>query len=99
MMGKACVAFGKKEYRTALLYYKKCLRLNPNCPADVRIGMGYCFARLGREDKARLAFERALELDPTNIAAVVGKLQQSFKIIRSNRRIFDNEILRVRYPY
>ncbi|KAL7074104.1 hypothetical protein ACQ4LE_006593 [Meloidogyne hapla] len=71
MMGKACIAFNKKEYKTALQYYKRCLRLNPNAPADVRVGMGYCFARLGRMDKARLAFERALQLDPKNVPSIV----------------------------
>uniref|UniRef100_A0A914MTH3 Uncharacterized protein n=1 Tax=Meloidogyne incognita TaxID=6306 RepID=A0A914MTH3_MELIC len=71
MMGKACIAFNKKEYKTALQYYKRCLRLNPNAPADVRVGMGYCFARLGRMDKARLAFERALQLDSKNVPSIV----------------------------
>lgn len=26
----------------------------PDCPADVRLGIGYCLAKLGRLDKARL---------------------------------------------
>lgn len=88
MMGKACIAFSRKEYKNALFFYKKCLRLNPNCPADVRVGMGYCLSRLGKHEKTRfsflilpkfkfyleyfrLAFERALELDPSNIPAIV----------------------------
>uniref|UniRef100_A0A915CPW2 RNA polymerase-associated protein CTR9 homolog n=1 Tax=Ditylenchus dipsaci TaxID=166011 RepID=A0A915CPW2_9BILA len=71
LMGKACIAFSKKEYKTALFFYKKCLRLNHNCPADIRVGMGYCLSRMGKHDKARLAFERALEIEPANIAAVV----------------------------
>ncbi|KAI1716094.1 tetratricopeptide repeat domain-containing protein [Ditylenchus destructor] len=71
MMGKACIAFSKREYKTALSYYKKCLRLNHNCPADVRVGMGYCLSKMGKHDKSRLAFERALEIEPSNVAAVV----------------------------
>jgi RNA polymerase-associated protein CTR9 len=53
MMGKACIAFNKKEYKSALQFYKRCLKLNPYCPADVRVGMGYCFSRMGRMDKAK----------------------------------------------
>uniref|UniRef100_A0A914EKH2 RNA polymerase-associated protein CTR9 homolog n=1 Tax=Acrobeloides nanus TaxID=290746 RepID=A0A914EKH2_9BILA len=74
MMGKACISFGKKqtqEYKLALFYYKKCLKLNPNCPADVRVGMGYCLAKLGKYEKARMAFERALDLDPHNVQAII----------------------------
>lgn len=56
MMGKACIAFTRKEYKNALFFYKKCLRLNHNCPADVRVGMGYCLARLNKYDKARFIF-------------------------------------------
>ena len=41
----------------------KALRSNPRCPADVRLGMGHCFLKLGNMEKAKLAFERALELD------------------------------------
>lgn len=55
-MGKACIAFDEGRYKDALLYLKKCIRLNPNCPADVRVGMGHCFARLGRAEKARCCF-------------------------------------------
>lgn len=56
MMGKACIAFSRKEYKNALFFYKKCLRLNPNCPADVRVGMGYCLSRLGKHDKSRYTY-------------------------------------------
>jgi len=53
LIGKACIAFRKKEYKMALSYFKKCLRYNPNCPADVRVGIGYCLAHMGHCDKAR----------------------------------------------
>jgi RNA polymerase-associated protein CTR9 len=38
----------------------------------VRLGMGHCFLKLGNVEKARLAFERALELDPDCVGAMVG---------------------------
>ncbi|XP_070564627.1 RNA polymerase-associated protein CTR9 homolog [Ptychodera flava] len=72
LLGKACISFNKKDFRGALAYYKKALRTNPNCPAAVRLGMGHCFVKLGKPDKARLAFERALMLDPMCVGAIVG---------------------------
>lgn len=72
LLGKACIAFNKKDYRGALAFYKKALRTNPNCPAAVRLGMGHCFMKLGNQDKARLAFQRALELDSNCVGALVG---------------------------
>ncbi|KAL0276258.1 UNVERIFIED_CONTAM: hypothetical protein PYX00_003864 [Menopon gallinae] len=71
-IGKACIAFNKKDYRGSLAFYKKALRTNPNCPAAVRLGMGHCFMKLGNQEKARLAFERALQLDPQCVGALVG---------------------------
>lgn len=72
LLGKACIAFNKKDYRGALAFYKKALRTNPNCPANVRLGMGHCFMKLGNENKAREAFERALDLDEKCVGALVG---------------------------
>ncbi len=34
LLGKACVAFNKKDYKGALAFYKKALRTNPNCPGE-----------------------------------------------------------------
>ncbi len=72
LLGKACIAFNKKDYKGALAFYKKALRTNPNCPGNVRLGMGHCFMKLGNENKAREAFERALEMDPKCVGALVG---------------------------
>ncbi|KAG8230222.1 hypothetical protein J437_LFUL010850 [Ladona fulva] len=73
LLGKACIAFGRKDFRGALAFYKKALRTSPAaCPATVRLGMGHCFMKLGNQEKARLAFERALELDNSCVGALVG---------------------------
>jgi len=34
--------------------------------------MGHCFVRLGRMEKARLAFERTLEINSESTGALVG---------------------------
>jgi RNA polymerase-associated protein CTR9 len=39
LLGKACIAYNKKDFRGALAFYKKALRTNPNCPAAVRLGI------------------------------------------------------------
>lgn len=72
LLGKACISFNKKDYRGALAFYKKALRTNPNCPAVVRLGMGHCFLKLNNPDKAKLAFQRAVDLDPQCVGALVG---------------------------
>ena len=61
-----------QDYRGALAFYKKALRTNPLCPAEIRVGLGHCFMRLGNKDKAELAFERALELNPKCTGALIG---------------------------
>ncbi|KAL4224746.1 protein required for normal CLN1 and CLN2 G1 cyclin expression [Mactra antiquata] len=72
LLGKACIAFNQKDYRGALAYYKRALRNNPSCPASVRLGMGHCFVKVNRMEKARMAFERALQLDHQCVGALVG---------------------------
>ena len=72
LLGKACISFNKKDFKGALAFYKKALRTNPNCPGAVRLGMGHCFLKLGNSEKARLAFQRALDLDKKCVGALVG---------------------------
>lgn len=56
LLGKACIAFNRKDYRGALAFYKKALRTNPDSPAALRLGMGHCFMKLNNQEKARLEF-------------------------------------------
>ena len=74
LLGKGCIAYNKKDYRGALAFYKKALRTNPRCfSASIRLGLGLCFWKLGNENKARDAFNRALELDSNLVGALVGQ--------------------------
>ncbi|TKR78211.1 hypothetical protein L596_019056 [Steinernema carpocapsae] len=72
ILGKACIAFQRKEYKNALFFYKKAIKLKPNCPADVRVGVGYCLYRLGKHEKARMAFERAHDINKKCVPALIG---------------------------
>ncbi|XP_042454828.1 protein CTR9 homolog isoform X1 [Zingiber officinale] len=82
LLGQACVDFNIAEreehykkamdsYRSSLDNYKRALQINPNCPASVRLGIGFCRYKLGQFEKARQAFQRVLQLDPENIEALV----------------------------
>ena len=56
-----------------------------NCPlaGSVRLGMGLCFVKLGNLEKARMAFERTLQLSPNSVGALVG-----LAILELNRYIY-----------
>ena len=66
------IAFNKRDYKGALGHYKKCLRLNPACPADIRLGMGLCFYKMNKMIKAVDAFTRALRLNAGCVGALIG---------------------------
>ncbi|KAJ1371510.1 hypothetical protein KIN20_033475 [Parelaphostrongylus tenuis] len=70
LMCKAIIFFSKQNYKAALSFLKYALRRKPDGPADMRVGIGYCLARLGLTDKARIAFERTLELRNDNVCAL-----------------------------
>jgi RNA polymerase-associated protein CTR9 len=61
-MGKACIMYMRKDYKASLEYFKKCLQASPNCPAFIRLGIGYCLVKLGKTDKAKWAPELKLFL-------------------------------------
>ena len=62
LLGKGCVLYNKGNYHEALKIYQQILKINPNAPANVRIGLGLCFYKLGNYELAELAFSRVLEL-------------------------------------
>lgn len=75
LLGRACIEFNKKEVngkRNALSLYKKALQVCPNCPADVRLGLGICFYKLNMPERAEEAFSKALALDPKCVGALTG---------------------------
>lgn len=84
LLGRACIEFNKKEAngkRTALSLYKKALQICPNCPADVRLGLGICFYKLNMTEKAEEAFSKALSMDPKCVGALTG-----LAVIELNRK-------------
>eukprot|EP00884_Botryococcus_braunii_P015610 jgi/Botrbrau1/2732/Bobra.0164s0012.1 len=72
VLSLANVLVKQKKYSDALNLYSRALKEHPGAPAEVRLGLGICFFQLGKFDKARAAFERVLQLDPTNCDALLG---------------------------
>lgn len=64
--------YASKKFSKALEWYRKALRDCPECPSEVRGAIGACHFSLGNMKKARQAFERALELNPRCIIALIG---------------------------
>ena len=64
LLGKARVHFAKKRYDKALENYQEVLLRRPDMDPDPRIGIGMCFWCLGHKDDAKVAWERALDIDP-----------------------------------
>ncbi|KXJ22471.1 RNA polymerase-associated protein CTR9-like [Exaiptasia diaphana] len=50
LLGKACISFNKRDYKSALAFYKKALRTNPNCPGnsirDFQFKAAQCFEKV-----------------------------------------------------
>ena len=65
----AAAFVGGRECTPAELIYRAVLRANPDEPVALQ-GMGECLRQHGRDDEARLYFERTLTVSPNNRAAL-----------------------------
>lgn len=54
--------FNRKEYQFASALICRVMELDPDCPADVRVGLGMCCYKMGQKDRAKACMERALQL-------------------------------------
>lgn len=72
LVGMAAVFFGQGKFQEAQDLYGQALRLHPTqAGAAVRVGFGLASYQLGQVDRAKAAFQRALQLDPENVSAMV----------------------------
>ncbi|KAH0544407.1 hypothetical protein FGG08_001433 [Glutinoglossum americanum] len=70
LLGKARANFSLGKYAEALEGYQEVLTGRPDLvDPDPRIGIGCCFWMLGFKDDAKIAWERALELNPESKVA------------------------------
>lgn len=85
ILGKAHITLDKtKNYTNALKLYQQVLVLNPLMKPDPRIGIGLCFWFLKDEEMAINAWNRALEMDPTNVKARLLLVLSKFNTIFNN---------------
>lgn len=72
LLGKACAKYNSGNFREALKLYRKVFEVNPCPPPAVRLGLGYCYNKLGQARLARDALKRTLELREDCVDAMVG---------------------------
>ncbi|RFU32982.1 hypothetical protein B7463_g3317, partial [Scytalidium lignicola] len=82
VLGKSRALFSLGKYAEALEGYQEALSQMPDLvDPDPRIGVGCCFWQLGFKDDAKIAWERALEINPdskiANILLGLSYLDQS----------------------
>ncbi|KAI8993957.1 RNA polymerase II-associated protein [Trametes punicea] len=64
LLGKAKIAYARRQFPQALKLFQKVLQLNPNCRPDPRIGIGLCLWAMDHKAKAKAAWQRSLEVNP-----------------------------------
>lgn len=69
LLGKARILYAKRNYREALRLFQDVLRYNPQCIPDPRIGIGLCLWAMDHKAKAKAAWQRSLEVNPSEWAA------------------------------
>lgn len=62
LLGKARIAYARKQYLQALRIFQQVLQLKPDAQPDPRIGIGLCFWAMDQKAKARACWERSLEV-------------------------------------
>ncbi|KDQ14109.1 hypothetical protein BOTBODRAFT_32898 [Botryobasidium botryosum FD-172 SS1] len=66
LLGKARILYARRQHREALRIFQQVLRYNPKATPDPRIGIGLCFWALGNHEKAKMAWQRSLEVHPND---------------------------------
>lgn len=73
LLGMAAVKFAEKDYAGAQSLYGRAMAKFPNCCGSaVRVGFGLACYKLGQMDRAKAAFQRAVDMDPENVEASLG---------------------------
>ncbi|KAG6897532.1 hypothetical protein C0992_000517 [Termitomyces sp. T32_za158] len=71
LLGKARILYARRNFREALRIFQDVLRYNPRCLPDPRIGIGLCFWALDQRSKATAAWQRSMEVNPSEWPAQV----------------------------
>lgn len=69
LLGKARILYARRNYPQALKFLQQVLQLNPSCLPDPRIGIGLCLWAMDHKAKAKAAWQRSLEVNPSEWSA------------------------------
>jgi RNA polymerase-associated protein CTR9 len=73
LLGMAAVHFHNREYEEAQKLYIEAIRRHPEqSGAFARVGLGLASYQLGQVDRAVACFQRALDIDPDCVEAMIG---------------------------
>ncbi|TBU31622.1 RNA polymerase II-associated protein [Dichomitus squalens] len=64
LLGKAKIAYARRQYTQSLKLFQRVLQLNPTCLPDPRIGIGLCLWAMDHKAKAKAAWQRSVEVNP-----------------------------------
>lgn len=62
LLGKARISYARKQYTPALRLFQQVLQLKPDAQPDPRVGIGMCYWAMEQKQRARLCWERSLEV-------------------------------------
>lgn len=62
-MARAIIEFNKGHYKESLVLIRNLILANPHAPSDIWFALGLCYYRTGNIPKAKLSFDKTLELD------------------------------------
>lgn len=65
LLGKARILYTRRQFASALKLFQQVLQLNPYSLPDPRIGIGLCLWALNHREKAKAAWERSVEVNPS----------------------------------
>ncbi|KAJ7502428.1 RNA polymerase II-associated protein [Mycena galericulata] len=65
LIGKGRIQYAQRNFPEALKTFRRVLELNPRCLPDPRVGIGLCLWALGHKEKAKAAWRRSLDVNPT----------------------------------
>ncbi|KAH9170927.1 RNA polymerase II-associated protein [Lactarius sanguifluus] len=65
LLGKARILYTRRQFPSALKLFQQVLQLNPYSLPDPRIGIGLCLWALNHKEKAKAAWERSVEVNPS----------------------------------
>ncbi|OBZ70980.1 Tetratricopeptide repeat protein 1 [Grifola frondosa] len=69
LLGKAKILYARRQFVHALKLFQQVLKLHPACLPDPRVGIGLCLWAMDQKAKAKAAWQRSMEVNPSEWSA------------------------------